>query len=257
MRFLFPPAPRPDASGGVSESAPEVALAESPTSLVGAEKLSFLDGYLYRVMVDMMLSAGPEASGLYDFYRARIEQEGTALSGYDRILFEYVRSRFDPAGRRVVHAGIGLGTLACALAMGGFTIGGLERDGRRLEAARRIHRALADIWPSVAGRYHLVDGTFPTVLFGTPWIAPQTLLIFTNCGSDWTQEFTDSVIATFPRLGDVILDARLFGVVRDLPEQRRALIDRIESQGLTATPIPETHRLGAYYHHIRRLRNDP
>lgn len=230
-------------------------LAESPTPLVGADKLSFLDGYLYRAMIDMMLSAGPTASGLYDFYKARIEQEGTALSGYDRILFEYVRTRFHPSERRLLHAGIGLGTLACALAMGGFTVCGLDQDGGRLEAAHRMRSALADIWPSAAGRYDIVGGTFPEVPLDTSWIAPQTILVFTNCASGWSQEFSDSVIALFPRFGGVILDARLFGIVRELPEQREALIARIEALGLTATPIPETDRLGAYYHHFRPRRD--
>jgi len=225
--------------------------------MVGREKLAFLDGYLFRVMVDMLRSTGTEASGLYEFYKARIEQEGTALSGYDRILFEYVRANFDPAERRVVHAGVGLGTLASALAIGGFNVSGLERDGGRFGAATRIRSALADIWPAAAERYDLIAGVFPTVLLDTPLIAPQSILIFTNCGSNWSDDFTDSIIELFPRFGDVILDARLFGVIRELPEERSALIARIEAKGLTATPIPETSPLNAYYYHMRHRQDRP
>lgn len=225
--------------------------------MVDAEKLSFLNGYLYRVMVDMLRSDGADASGLYEFYRARIEQERSALSGYDRVLFNYMRTHFDPVERRVVHAGIGLGTLASALAVGGFSVCGLEEDRRRFGAATRLRTALADVWPAAAERYDLIGGSFPVVLSGTSWVAPETILVFTNCGSGWAQEFSNSVIASFPRFGDVILDARLFGIVRQLPEERAALIAKIEAQGLMATPIPETNPLGAYYHHIRRRRDDP
>jgi hypothetical protein len=225
--------------------------------MVDVEKLSFLDGYLYRVMVDMLRSDGADASGLYEFYRARIEQERSALSGYDRVLFNYVCTHFDPIERRVVHAGIGLGTLASALAMGGFSVCGLEEDRRRFGAATRLRTALADAWAAAAERYDLIAGSFPAILSGTSWIAPKTVLVFTNCGSGWAQDFSDSVIALFPRFGDVILDARLFGIVRELPEERAALVARIEAQGLIATPIPETKRLGAYYHHIRRRQDGP
>jgi len=225
--------------------------------MVGAEKLAFLDGYLFRVMVDMLRSTGTEASGLYDFYKARIEQEGTALSGYDRILFEYVRASFDPAERRVVHAGIGLGTLASALALGRFNVSGLERDGARFGAATRIRSALADIWPAAAQRYDLMAGSFPTALLDTSWIAPRTILIFTNCGSGWSDEFTDDATALFPRFGDIILDARLFGRVREIPEERDALIAKIEAQGLAVKPIPKTNPLGAYYYHMRHHQDGP
>ena len=49
---------------------------------IGPEELTFLDGYLFRVMVGILKSEGADASGLYDFYKARIEQE----LGLDRSL---------------------------------------------------------------------------------------------------------------------------------------------------------------------------
>src|SRR4051812_29260349 len=114
--------------------------------MVNSENLSFLDGYLFRVMVDMLRASGPQESGFYEYYRSRVEQVGTALSDYGRFLADYLAANFDPTERRVVHAGIGLGTLASALAVRGFNVTGLEYDGKRFDAAIRVRSALADKW---------------------------------------------------------------------------------------------------------------
>jgi len=220
--------------------------------MVDEAALSFLDGYLYRVMIEMLRSEGTQESGLYDYYKARIEQERYALSGYDRILLGYLSANFDSASQKVLHAGIGVGTLACALALAGFKVAGLERDRGRTIAASRVRSAVIDRWPAIEERYQLIPGTFPTTLDGTDWIGDRTILVFTNCGSDWSEESTDEIIDLFPRVCGVILDARLFGKVRNGEEERRALVARIQGRGLTATPLPETNRLGAYYFHFQR-----
>ena len=219
--------------------------------MIAAERLAFVNDYLFGVMTEMLRTRGVEDSGFYNFYRARIEDERTALSGYDRILLSYITSNFNPAHRPVVHAGIGLGTLASALAIGGFTVGGVEEDGRRFQAATQLRMAVTEMWPEVDERYELIQGSFPRVALDTKWLGASTILIFTNCGSGWSEELTEEVISVFPRFGDVILDARLFGTIRDLPEEHAALLARIEKHGMAARPIPETNPLGAYYHHIR------
>lgn len=216
--------------------------------LAGSDKLAFLDGYLFRVMVDMLQSEGPEASGLYDFYKARIEQVGSALSHYDRMLVDYVSARFDRRVRPIVHAGSGLGTLASALALAGYAVAGVEQDAPRFRSARRVRAALGEAWPDAAALYELISGEFPTVVAGTQWMGRQTILIFTNCGATWTEDLSSRIIASLPRFGDVILDARLFGSVRDSPSEREALLDRLRAQGLTATPITETPSDAFYYH---------
>ncbi len=139
--------------------------------MIGTERSPFLDGYLFRVMVDMLRSAGTETSDLYNFYKPRIEQEGYALSGYDRILFEYVRTNFDPAKRKVADAGIGLG----ALAMEGFNVDGQENDVGRFGAATRIRSAMVDVLPGAAARCDLIAGSFPAALPDTP--SPETIAL--------------------------------------------------------------------------------
>ncbi len=217
---------------------------------VGSDNLAFLDGYLFRVMVDLLKSEGVEPSGLYDYYRMRIEQDGNALSAYDRVLFDYALANFDQQSRRVVHAGIGIGTLTSALAMAGYTVAGIERENHRFRAASRVREALAEAWPDMADRYILMGGEFPSVLAETPWIAPETVLVFTNCGAGWSDELTADAIASFRACGDVVLDARLFGNVRDLPAERQILLERIEAQGLTVTAIAGMPP-DAFYYHVR------
>ncbi len=221
-----------------------------PPLATTTRNLSFLDGYLYRVMVDLLKSEGASA-GLYAFYEDRIENEGRALSLYDRAIFDYVLANFDLVGRQIVHAGIGLGTLALALATAGYRVTGIEQDEQRFRIATRVQGAVRDAWPSVAERYAIVAGEFPTVLGGTALLGPDTVLIFTNCGATWPEELTARVIASLASCGDVILDTRLFGQVRNSPDERRQLLDRLRTQGMAAVPIP-TSPPDSYYHHVKK-----
>jgi hypothetical protein len=222
----------------------------------GSDKLAFLDGYLFRVIVDILKSEGAEASGLYDFYKARVEQVGTALSHYDRMLFDYVLSRFDRQSRRILHAGSGLGTLASALAMAGYRIAGVEQDEPRLRSAHRVRAALAEAWPAAVDQYDLIGGEFPTIVANTHWMTQETVLVFTNCGATWTEELFTRILKSLPSFGDIILDARLFGDIRESPTERGALLERMESQGLRATLMAETPA-DAFYYHLTHRRDVP
>lgn len=216
----------------------------------GSGDLTFLDGYLFRVMVQILKSEGVDESGLYNYYRARVQEVGFALSHYDRMLVDYVQARFDRQKRRIVHAGTGLGTLPSALALVGYTVAGLEQDARRIGAAGQVHAALAEAWPAAAERYQLIGGEFPTMLDGTPWLTPATVLIFTNCVTTWPAALRARIMASLKTCGDVILDARLFGEMRDTPEERQAFIGQLEAQGFAATPMAESPP-DAFYHHLK------
>ena len=149
--------------------------------------LDFLDGYLFREMVVMLRADGPEASGLYNYYQSRIQDGRRAMSPYDRVLVRYLVQHFADAQRIILHAGIGLGTLATALARLGFRVGGVEADHRRFKAASRLHGTLAENWPDAAARYDVIYGEFPTALKDTSWIgnsiSPSNAS--TNCA--WTR----------------------------------------------------------------------
>ncbi|MGD9879514.1 MAG: hypothetical protein AB7F22_09465 [Reyranella sp.] len=214
----------------------------------GSGDLAFLDGYLFRVMVQILKSEGVNESGLYNYYRARVEEVGFALSHYDRMLVDYVQARFDRQSRRIVHAGTGLGTLPCALAFAGYTVAALEQDAGRIRAASQVHAALADAWPAAAERYQLIGGEFPTVLGGTPWLGPKTVLIFTNCVTTWPDELNAKIMASLKTCGDVIMDTRLFGQMRDTPDERYAFVRQLEAQGIDAAPMAESPPDAFYYH---------
>lgn len=221
---------------------------QPPLAPENSDELMFLDEFLFEIMLRMLRSDGVDASGLYAFYQARIEQGLGALTAYDRMLFDYVLANFDRKSRRFVHAGIGIGTLTSALAVAGCAISGIESDAPRYRAASRVRAALLDLWPATAQRYELLGGEFPTIVDGTSLASPETVLIFTNCGAGWPEELTARIIAALPAFGDVILDARLFGNVRDSPEERQALMERIEAAGMVATPIAQTPPMTFYYH---------
>lgn len=123
----------------------------------GTSNLAFLDGYLVRIMVDMLKLEGPDA-GLFGYYVGRIEG-GCAFSHPDRILLSKFRlAHFDRQKRCVVHAGIGLGTLTAALAVAGYTVAGVEWEGARRQAADRVRDSLIQEWPPVAENYKLMGG---------------------------------------------------------------------------------------------------
>jgi hypothetical protein len=214
------------------------------------EKLSFIDGYLFRVMLEMLMSDGLEESGFYDFYGRRIEQQLRALSWYDKEVVGYITKRFDREKRRILHVGIGVGTLTAALAITGYVIGGIERDGRRYRAATRIREAVAEAWPKTAERYSLIHGEFPTTVIETPWMGRDVILIFTNCVATWSGDLTEKIITSLSRFGDVLLDLRQFGRLREDPMERAELVGLIERQGLIVTPIAKMLQRSSYYCHI-------
>lgn len=216
-------------------------------------ELAFLDGYLLRVIVEMLASSGLEESGLYAYYERRVEITRSALSAYDKVLLDYVVKNFDKAAWRIVHAGIGIGTLTSALVVAGYAVAGVERDAGRFQAASQVRKALAQIWPSQVEGYSLIQGEFPTIIEGARWKSRDVLLIFTNCVAGWSEPLTESIIASFPAYGSVILDTQLFGRIRDMPEERQALVQDIEGHGLTIEPIAGMPSY-AYYYHISRER---
>lgn len=218
---------------------------------ISSSSLDFIDGYLFRVLVDILRSDGTEG-GLFEYYEARIKR-GCALSSYDRMIHDFVLRHFDQKTRRVVHAGIGIGTLTSALAVAGYHIAGIEHDDRRFQLARRVRDTLVHPWPHVAQGYDVIRGSFPQVVEATQWRGSDNVLIFTNCGAGWTDELAERIIAAMAFYGDAILDTRLFGHVRESPPEREELIRRIEAQGFTTMAIEQSPP-GTFYYHIQPLR---
>jgi hypothetical protein len=215
-----------------------------------SERLTFIDGYLFRVMAEMVRGERSEAAGFFAYYNRRMEV-GYALSQYDKALVEYISRRFDRNTRPILHVGIGIGTLTASLAILGYRIGGIERDGKRFNGACWLRETVAHTWPEAGARYALINGEFPTTVIGTPWMAGDVVLVFTNCEASWSDELTASIISSFSSFEDIILDTRLFGKRRDDPGERQLLIETIEGQSVTGRPI-EGIAKHAFYYHFRR-----
>ena len=64
------------------------------------EKLAFIDGYLFRVMLELLITEGLEASGFYPYYERRVQEEQKALSWYDEELVGYITKSFDGEKRK-------------------------------------------------------------------------------------------------------------------------------------------------------------
>lgn len=221
-------------------------LASGVQSHGSPQQLAFLDGYLLRVMAEVLRTQGAEVSGLYDYYRDRIENEKRALSPYDHVLIAYIQAHFGRE-RPFIHAGTGMGTLPIALAHAGYTGVGVEYEMGRFRAACHLRAVVGQTWPEIERRYEVIEGEFPTV--GNERAGSDAILIFTNCGAGWDEALTTRMIEAAAKMGDVLLDIRLFGNVRDDPAERDALLARFAKAGLTHKPIPGMPG-GTYYHHL-------
>ncbi len=72
--------------------------------------LDFLDGYLFRLLQEIVSKHGLEDSGFENYYGSRIAEKIGGLIEYEERLARYLLKGYP--GRRVVHAGIGVGVLA-------------------------------------------------------------------------------------------------------------------------------------------------
>jgi hypothetical protein len=227
--------------------------------------LDFLDGYLFRLLQEIAGKHGIEKSGFDNYYAYRLQQNIGGLIEYEASLARHLLDEYP--GRRIVHAGMGIGTLACALACNGMTVGGVESYGKRVESARHLRAAMIETWPEVEARYEIIDGNYPQALMPAtptrtsrtvlpwrrrpekpapadesrslgPWFDSGALLIFTNVVTSWTEDVSAAIFESLPRFSEVFLDLRLFGTMKDTEEERTVLFDRIAATARSAERLP-------------------
>jgi hypothetical protein len=226
--------------------------------------LDFLDGYLFRLLQEIVSKHGLEDSGFENYYGSRIAEKIGGLIEYEERLARYLLKGYP--GRRVVHAGIGVGVLACVLACNGMTVAGVEYYPKRVASAHHLRTALIGIWPEVEARYEIIEGSYPGALMEraktapptsrflprwrtpkpaagpsipSPWFDSNAILIFTNVASGWSDDKLASIIGSLPRFAEVLLDLRLFGAIRDEEQDRTALFDRIAATARSAERLRE------------------
>ncbi len=206
-------------------------------NLAPTVNLDFLDGYLFRLLQEIVEQRGVEGSGFFSYYNSRIERKLGGLSELEHQLALYLLAEF--ADRRVVHAGIGIGTLASALTCNGMKVAGVEYNAPRATSARQIRASLIAVWPEIEQRYEIFQGFFPDCLLSTDWFGQDAVLVFTNVGAGWDDVALDTIIRSMSRYGEVILDLRLFGSVRENENDRNALFDRIATIARSSERLPQ------------------
>ena len=210
-------------------------------------KPEFYSGYLLRFIQDQ-LEAGHEESGLYNYYATRVPKRA-GLIAYEIAVAEYVAKTFVASKRRIVHVGIGLGTVTTYLSILGYHTIGVELDRRRAKTALRLRTAVSGVWPEVAERYIFVEGMFPDALQDLDIMAKDALLLFTNAAFSWPEGTKERMFALFPTFGDVILDLRQFGKTRELETERADFLQEVMQLG--ANLVAEIPSPGVYYRHFQ------
>ncbi|MDI1283792.1 MAG: hypothetical protein PSV46_05320 [Reyranella sp.] len=234
-----------------------------------AVSLDFLDGYLFRLLQEIAGKHGLEDSGFQNYYGSRLTEKIGGLIEYEERLARYLLEGYP--GHRVVHAGIGIGVLACALVCKGVTVAGVEYYPKRVASAHYLRAALIEIWPEIEARYEIIEGSYPDALIPRdkpapptsrflrwrrapkppaaapapgpltrgPWFNSNAILVFTNVASSWSDDKLASIIGSFPRFAEVLLDLRLFGAVRDTDRKCDDLFNRIAAIARSAEQLPE------------------
>lgn len=183
-------------------------------------ELDLHDREILAAMRERLQRLGQDESGFFRYYSGRV-QAWQGLSGAERALYSHLRTR-----ARVVHAGVGIGTLAVALARVGVPCLGFEQDERRYAAALDLKATVAPDAP-----YELRHGSFPAALRRGDRVRDATLL-FTDFNYGWSDAQTEAAIVATRRFPRTILDLRQFGCLRDEPAERAALARRLEAGGL-------------------------
>lgn len=197
--------------------------------------IDFFDGFVFRVMQEALRDGGPEKFG-YTYYKTRVENLIGGLAEYDAQIAGYIIDNFK--GRKIVHAGIGAGTLTSFLAVRGFRIAGIESYTPVLGLTQAVRDAAISVWPSVEANYELLQGRYPAVLADSKWVDAGSVLAFTNVGAGWSDELVTEIISTFSSFGDVVLDLRNFGRFLATDAERDALFERVGKMAKSARRLP-------------------
>jgi hypothetical protein len=203
-----------------------------------SEIAAFLNSYEEQAQAwleERIRTMGEQKSGAYAYYQDRVARK-QLLSGYDRYLITHFSQSVPTI--LVVHAGIGFGQLAAALGCLGVHTVGLEYDQARYQGASALRAHLQAFYPNLADNYELVCGGYPLSYAGSNFVSARTVLLFTNVVAGWPPEQESQTIVTFERFDEVILEARLFGRIREDEQERQELLERAaRSAAATITPV--------------------
>jgi len=218
----------------------------SPTQLLS---LDFYDGYVYKFLQDTAAGGDDRETGLYNYYRGRFDNRRGGLTEQEGALVDYLLSAFPP-DTVFVHAGIGAGTVAGAIAAMGRSITGIEGDPLRLKLAARLRQSLSAVWPEVAARYTLVEGYFPEVLAQVPTGA-GAVLFFTNFFATLPPARAAQIVASLSAFAHVIVELRTFMTMQETAAERDAMLARLLASGLSDEGPVIAEVAGCYFRRLQ------
>jgi hypothetical protein len=180
----------------------------------------------------LLVEKGEESSGLFGYYRAKLES--FQLAGFTDIkIVELVRS-LKGQFARIWDIGTGIGILPCLLAAEGFDVMALECNARRHAALCSVLAAVTRTHPSAAGRVTPRLGMFPDAVSGDD--VSGDLAVATEC--TFAKRDYEAFMAGLRRFGAIILDPIALHVpARERPAWRARIAAHCEQVGVPA-PAP-------------------
>jgi hypothetical protein len=208
----------------------------------------FFDGYVFRFIQSELAARNEEESGLGNYYAYRVRNYVGGVQDYEAAIVEYLIRQLGLC-RAFVHIGTGIGTTPALIAALGYRVIGIESDSKRFALATALRQSLIDLWPNIAKRYTLLEGSYPEALDNLPEEPGADCgLFFTNLGATRTDEDIDRFIQAFRLFGHTILDLRLFCRTLESEAERVEIHNRILKVGMTDVGAIKTAP-GCYYRH--------
>lgn len=167
------------------------------------------------------------AGGFYE----RLFSIGNVLQDYERVVLEYLRSRFAPARTELVEVGVGYGLLSLLLAAAGFDVVAFEGDAGRFDAMVHLAASFAEREPALRENFHPVCGWFPDALVPAMLRnGRRNVFLATNIIHGVSADNQERILRAALRFDDVLIDVARFGVPRDEPGAADAFWQQLSSR---------------------------
>jgi len=158
------------------------------------------------------------------YYQGRVH-DGALLTAEELEVVSYISNLLEP-GSRIVEVGSGLGQIPLILACLGYYSVGVEATPVRRAAAKDLQNRLRAVDTDAGARVLFLQGEYPDHV--DP--GPHDLLLTTNVANSWWKNWAipeTEKYKRFFRAEHVILDCRVWWIVRETAEQWRELVQEI------------------------------
>jgi predicted RNA methylase len=161
------------------------------------------------------------------YYKGRLAN-GSLISGEDERIIEYIRDNFASKKDVIFEPGCGIGQVSLALGVFGFKAIGADPDRKR-------HASSVILKKSLDKKFGKINVSFLKKYY--PRVTPKaTLLVINNFVGTHIIKNEDEIIKSFAKYPNLILNIKLFGMVRNTKQQEE-LLEKICKQGFKAEKI--------------------